>query len=239
MEFREINQLLSRKPLPLEMGIRRLPSGVLSVASRSDMVGCKGRMLDWWFGFMDSPEHYKWWHPQDHKGMRWDGKWSRGSYIGATCTVDESLSGSEQVYRLHIKFHAPEDIFPAAELKRAYDENNVSAFVCATIGLGDEPHMDAKGNMIGGRVIHAAYDTPSGCFLRNRFWLGAGIDAPPEVIERNTPDQLGINLMSHANIEYTILARFLPSLYAGDDHPGPANPVSAWLQQTHNPSDAQ
>jgi DAPG hydrolase PhiG domain len=122
-------------------------------------------------------EHYKWWHPQDHKGLQWDSKWSR-SYIGATCVVDESLAGSADVYRLHIKFHAPQDIFPAADLKTARAEGNASAFVCATIGFGDKPQVDAKGNMIGGRFIHAAYDTPSGCFLRNRFWLGAGIEAP-------------------------------------------------------------
>ena len=192
MEFSEINQLLSRNSLPLKMGIRRLPSGVLHVASRSDLPGCNGHMVDWWFGFLGTLEHYKWWHPQDHKGLQWDSKWSCGSYIGATCVVDESLAGSADVYRLHIKFHAPEDIFPAAELKRAHSEGNASAFVCATIGFGDKPQMDAKGNMIGGRFIHAAYDTPPGCFLRNRFWLGAGIEAPPNVIEENKTTRIGI-----------------------------------------------
>jgi hypothetical protein len=228
MEFNEINQLLLRDSLSLEMGIRRLPSGVLHVASRSDLAGSTGQMVDWWFGFLGTLEHYKWWHPQDHKGMQWDSKWSRGSYIGATCVVDESLAGSKDVYRLHIKFHSPEDIFPAAELKRAKAEGNASAFVCATIGFGDTPQMDAKGNMIGGRFIHAAYDTPSGCFLRNRFWLGAGIEAPPNVIEENTPNQLGINLMTHANMEYTNLARFLPSLYHGEHYSGPADLANAW-----------
>jgi hypothetical protein len=116
---------------------------------------------------------------------------------------------------------------PAAKLKRAYAESNVSAFVCATIGFDDKPQMDAKGNMIDGRFIHAAYDTPCGCFLRNRFWLGAGIEAPPKVIEENTPDQLGINLMAHANMEYTNLSRFLPSLYYGENYSGPASLANA------------
>lgn len=228
MEFADINRLLSRDALPLEMGIQRLPSGILHVAARSDMRGCKGEMLDWWFGFLGTFEHYSWWHPQDHKGLQWDDKWSRGSYIGATCVVDESLAGSDEVYRLHIKFHAPEDIFDAAELKHAYANGGVAALICATIGFGDNPAMDDKGNMIGARFIHAAYDTPSGCALRNRFWLGAGVQAPPEVIAEHAPDQLGINLMQHANTEYTILSRFLPSLYYGEKSMSVADLTLAW-----------
>lgn len=228
MEFDQRNQLFSPNALPLEMGIHRLPSGVLHVAARSDMRNCKGQMLNWWFGFLGTLEHYKWWHPGDHKGLQWDEKWKRGSYIGATCVVDESLAGSDEVHRLHIKFHAPEDIFPPKELERAYANGGVSALVCATIGFGDNPQMDANGNMIGGRFIHAAYDTPSGCALRNRFWLGAGVEAPPEVIETIAPDQLGISLMEHANTEYTILSRFLPSLYCAENYKNSDDLNIAW-----------
>ncbi len=217
MDFSEINALLSPKPLALEMGIKRLPSGMLHVAAQSDMRACKGEMLNWWFGFLETAEHYKWWHPRDHKGLRWDGKRAPGKYVGATCTVDESLSGSGEVYRLHIKFQEPAEVFSAARLEDAYRAGQVSALVCATIGFGDDPALDAAGNMVGGRLIHAAYDTPSGCALRSRFWLGWGVEAPPDVVEQATPDQLGLNLMQHAQAEYTILSRFLPSLYYGEN----------------------
>ena len=216
MEFSEIGGLLSRRPLALEMGIARLPSGMLHVASRSHMRACKGQMLDWWFQFLETAEHYRWWHPRDHKGMRWDGKRVPGTYIGETCVVDESLSAGGEVHRLHIKFQDPADLFPAASLKEAYRADQVSALICATIGFGDNPARDAAGNMIGGRLIHAAYDTPSGCLLRSRFWLGWGVEAPSEVVKQATPDQLGLDLMQHANAEYTNLSYFLPSLYYGD-----------------------
>ena len=210
------------------MGIKRLASGQLHVAARSDMRGCKGAMVDWWFGFLENLEQYKWWHPGDHKGLRWDDKWKPGSYVGATCTVDESLAGGEEVHRLHLKFQAPSDIFPRHELEAAMRDGEASAFVCGTIGFGDNPSQDADGNLIGGRFIHAVYDTPSGCAMRNRFWLGAGVDALPAVIEEATPDQLGLNLMQHANTEYTILSRFLPNLYHGANYAGPSDLSIAW-----------
>jgi hypothetical protein len=228
MEFNEINKLLSPKALSLEMGVQRLPSGILHVASRSEMTGCKGKMLDFWFGFLENMDHYRWWHPGDHKGLQWDDKWSRGNYIGATCTVDETLSGSDTCYRLHIKFHAPEDIFDARELEAAYASGQVSGLVCATIGLGDDPVMNDKGEMIGGRFIHAAYDTPTGCALRNRFWLGWGVDAPAEALGEMIPDQMGVDLMQHANEEYTRLSKFLPSLYHGERFESEADLGISW-----------
>ena len=215
MEFSEIGGLLSSQPLPLEMGVQRLPSGVLHVAARTDMRGCKGQMLDWWFGFLETADQYRWWHPLDHKGLQWDSKFARGRYIGATCMVDESLMGGE-VYRLHIKFEDPADFFPGVEFAAADGAGHVSGLICATIGFGDNPARDPEGNIIGGRLIHAAYNTPLGCVLRSRFWLGWGIEAPAEVVRQATPDQLGLNLMQHANAEYDILSRFLPSLYYGE-----------------------
>ncbi len=217
MDFSEIDALLSTKPLTLEMGIKRLPTGALHVASRSDMRACKGHMLDWWFGFLETAEHYRWWHPQDHKGLSWDDGRVPGKYIGSTCIVDESLSKGGQVYRLHIRFDDPGDVFPEAKLKDAYLKGEVSALICATIGFGDQPALDSAGRMVGGRLIHAAYDTPTGCALRSRFWLGWGLEAPPSVVEQAIPDQMGLDLMQHASAEYTILSRFLPSLYYGDN----------------------
>lgn len=42
----DINELLSPQPLRLEMGLTRSTDGLLTVAIRTDLHGCKGRMLD-------------------------------------------------------------------------------------------------------------------------------------------------------------------------------------------------
>lgn len=47
----DINELLRPQPLRLEMGLTRSTDGLLTVAIRTDLHGCKGRMLDWWFTF--------------------------------------------------------------------------------------------------------------------------------------------------------------------------------------------
>ena len=49
MDLSEVGALLDPKPLPLETGYERLPSGALHVAVRTDMHGCSGEMLEWWF----------------------------------------------------------------------------------------------------------------------------------------------------------------------------------------------
>ncbi len=48
-DISRIDELLHITPLRLETGIQRLPSGCLVVACRTDLHGCSGRMLDWWF----------------------------------------------------------------------------------------------------------------------------------------------------------------------------------------------
>jgi hypothetical protein len=58
----------------------------------------------------------------------------------------------------------------------------------------------------------------------------AGIEAPLKVIGENTPNQLGINLMIHANMEYTNLSKFLPSLCYGENYS--VRPISLTLGTT-------
>lgn len=76
----DINELLSPQPLRLEMGLTRSTDGLLTVAIRTDLHGCKGRMLDWWFTFFETTQHIRWWHPHDHVEHRgWDHHWKKGS----------------------------------------------------------------------------------------------------------------------------------------------------------------
>ncbi|VEB42148.1 Uncharacterised protein [Chromobacterium violaceum] len=102
------DELLSPRPLPLETGIRRLDDGRLLVAVRTELPGCAGRMLEWWFKFFETTQHIRWWHPHDHHRMHgWDKQWRRGeSYVGACVRAEESLGDFPPVTAA-LKFHEP------------------------------------------------------------------------------------------------------------------------------------
>ncbi|WP_445658867.1 DAPG hydrolase family protein [Achromobacter sp. NCFB-sbj8-Ac1-l] len=209
----DLDTLLSPAPLRLETGITRLPGGGLIVAARTDLHGCKGRMLDWWFKFFQTTQHIKWWHPQDHVEHRgWDEHWRRGdNYVGASIHAVESLADLPPV-AAKLKFHAPEDCLDAARLRAATANGEVSAAVYARIGFGDAIELDAEGDPMDGQMIHLARDTPFGCVLRSRFYLGLSSAQP----EQDVPDVLGLNLLRHCYTEFTFLSRFLPSIYYGE-----------------------
>ena len=48
------HDLLDPAPMHLETGIQRREDGTMLVAVRTDLHGCKGRMLDWWFTFFET-----------------------------------------------------------------------------------------------------------------------------------------------------------------------------------------
>ncbi|MDC8757316.1 DAPG hydrolase family protein [Janthinobacterium fluminis] len=220
-DLSSIDDLLQPAPLRLETGIARLPNGCLVVAVRTDLHGCKGRMLDWWFKFFETTQHIKWWHPHDHVAHHgWDSKWKKGeNYIGASIRAVESLAEIPPV-AAQLKFHDPKDVFDAAKLARAFEQQETSAAIYARIGFGAHIAIDANGDPEDGQMIHQTRDTPFGCVLRSRFLLGQSSDKP----ERDVPDQLGLALMRHCYTEFTYLSRFLPSLYYGEhanDEPAP------------------
>ena len=151
----DLDTLLDPAPLRLETGITRLPGGGLIVAARTDLHGCKGRMLDWWFKFFQTTQHIKWWHPQDHVEHRgWDEHWRRGeNYLGASIHAVESLADLPPV-AAKLKFHAPQDGLDAARLHAATANGDVSAAVYARIGFGDAIELDAEGDPMDGQMIH-------------------------------------------------------------------------------------
>ncbi|UBX49421.1 hypothetical protein LDO51_00920 [Providencia alcalifaciens] len=51
--------MLLPHPLRVEMGIERDENGLLTIAVRTDLQGCKGRMLVWWFTFFEASAHEK------------------------------------------------------------------------------------------------------------------------------------------------------------------------------------
>ena len=217
----EHSALLNPSPMLLETGVQRLESGALLVAVRTDLHGCKGRMLDWWFKFFETTQHIKWWHPVDHVEHRgWDEKWRKGeSYYGASIHAVESLADIPPV-AAKLKFHDPATIFGATEVNQAIDDGRISAAVAARIGFGDHVELDEFGDPISGQMLHVTRDTDWGCVLRSRFFLGL------DQSEGNGPTEaMGLALMRHCYTEFTFLSRFLPSLYFGEHANGEVVPL--------------
>jgi DAPG hydrolase PhiG domain len=215
MEYTDADRLLDPSPMMIETGVERLESGGLRVAVRTDMPGCSGAMFDWWFGSAPDTERYVWWHPADHVQSDWLEQ-SPGKYIGSTHVVKERLAGSEEVHNLQIHFIEPTELFDSKSFNGARDAGDVSVAVCAMIGIGEEPNRDEQGRPANGRMVHLGRDNQFGLVLRSSFWLGAGVDAPPEALRELIPDELGLSLLQHAHTEWKLLARFLPSLYAAE-----------------------
>lgn len=209
------DDLLRPAPLRLEAGISRLDSGALVVAMRTDLHGCKGRMLEWWFKQFDTTEHLKWWHPIDHLEHRgWDRHWQKGrSYIGATIRAVESLGDIPPVAAV-IKFHDPEEVFTPALYRQAVADGHVSAAVYARIGFGDDVPLTESGDPAD-QMVHVVRDTSYGAVLRSRFILGQTAAETGHTL----PDAIGFGLMQHCYAEFTYLSKVLPSLYWAD----PAN----------------
>ncbi|CAO3404469.1 DAPG hydrolase family protein [Azospirillum palustre] len=208
-----IDDLLNPAPVRLETGISRLESGALVVAVRTDLHGCKGRMLDWWFKQFDTTRHLHWWHPLDHVEHRgWDRHWRKGeTYIGATIRAVEALGDIPPVSAV-IKFHDPAELFAPDAYRLAMADGQVSAAVYARIGFGDDVALDADGDPLDGQMVHVARDTSYGAVLRSRFILGQTAKAAGH----EQPDAIGFGLLQHCYTEFSYLAKLLPSLYWGD-----------------------
>jgi hypothetical protein len=205
MRIEEANRLLDPGYLPTESGWVRHDDGTLHVASRTAMPGCKGRMIDFWFGFLRTTEHYKWWHPTDHVWCEWVGERGTGQYVGGTHNVHEYIGG--ELAKLRIHFRPPSEYLDVARFADA----GVSTAVCARVGLLEAPVWT-------GHVIHLIRDTDWGCEMRSRFWLGhfdpPGMAPTPEACAALIPDAIGAGLHKHCNEEMGYLADFLPRLYA-------------------------
>ena len=205
MELRDADLLLEPGHLELESGHVRLPDGQLHVACCTAMPGCTGRMVDWWFGYIENTEQYRRWHPKDHVWCEWIGERGTGRFVGGTHNVHEYIGGELQ--KLSITFRDPAEYLDAARFREA----GVTAAVCGRVGPLGTP-------IRAGHLIHLCRDTDYGCEMRSRFWLG-DFDPPDLATDRETrkqlfPDRYGGALMKHCHEEMTYLAGFLPELHA-------------------------
>jgi len=186
MFIEEVNQLLEPGYLQTETGYFSLSNGQMHIAVLTRMPHCKGKMVDWWFGYMGDSEKYRMWHPKDHLIGEWE-NWSPGNYIGATHLVEEYMG--EEIMKGKAYFRDPSEFFDTTRFKEA----NVGAAICADALTDKDEHF--------GNLIHFARDTTFGCEMRSRFWLS------------NTDSKGGAAVMKHCYEEMGYLADMLPDLY--------------------------
>jgi hypothetical protein len=187
--------------------------GSYLVAVRTPMPSVKADMVRWGFlNFLNTTEHYKWWHPNDHVWMDWENK-KPGEIIGASHLVHEYIGG--ELSKLRIQFVNPSEFF-------GYNPNNEDTFViCARAGLIDREINIAK-------MCHVVKNNENGSEMRSRFWLGhvstrkdnhtvpslagfLGNMAISRIIALGKKDAEDLKL--HAEEEMKFLARLLPSLF--------------------------
>ena len=208
MELAAANQLLDSGYLDFESGYKRLSDGQLHVANWTTMFGCTGKMVEWWFDFLETTEQYKWWHPKDHVWCEWIEGADSSNYVGGTHRVHEYIGGELQKLRIH--FRDPSEYLDVSR----FSEAGVTAAVCARVGPLDS-------TIWAGHLIHLCRDTDYGCEMRSRFWLG-DFDPPelaPDAESRRSlfPDSAGEGLVKHCHEEMSYLAQFLPGLYAENE----------------------
>ena len=194
--------------------VRRLPDASYLVAVRTPMPGVKADMVRWWFAdFLNTTEHYSWWHPEDHVWMDWENK-KPGEVIGSSHLVHEYI-GSE-LSKLRIQFIDSSEFF-------GFNPNDEDTFViCARVGLLEQEINTAK-------MCHVVRNTQTGAEMRSRFWLGHVAKRDGNETIRSFEGFVGnmalvrlflikqqVNpedLKRHAIEEMTYLAELLPSLY--------------------------
>ena len=204
------------KHVEFESGVRRLRDGTVEVASLVSMPGVTSDMFRWWFSdYLQTTEHYRMWHPEDHVWMGWEHK-TLGEITGSHHLVHEYIGG--ELMKLRIQFAWPQEILGYDPT----DENTV--VICAQVG-----ELESSLNIA--EMCHVASNTPSGTELRSRFWLGVIADREAAGWQNfllsllaNNPisrqfavsETEGINLHKHCMEEMSYLADLLPVIYKED-----------------------
>ncbi|KAA9160732.1 hypothetical protein FPZ12_016435 [Amycolatopsis acidicola] len=226
----DLGPLLHPAPMPLETGWERIAGGALHVAVRTDMHGCRGEMLEWWFRWRCDTQKYVWWHPIDHVSSRWQGILAEDTHVGSEHVIRERFSGLP-AQDLIVQFTEPTEFFDADQLAKARESGAVSGVVAGRTGdARPDPQRTEDGRVLGGRLMHVARDTPWGMALRSHFFVGIdlpGLGLSRAEVEREVPDELAPALLRHAYDEFTFLSRFLPSLYVAE-HRDVASPPAPW-----------
>jgi hypothetical protein len=216
----DVDALLDPAPLAVENGWCRLPDGCGYVASRTEMPGVSGEMVDWWFDWHPrDAARYRVWHPLAHESNSVELPPHAGAkpHWGTVHHPIEDI-GLGTVHA-RIAFYPPEAL---GFSPGALDRPAVATIVCGFAG-------DDRRRMQHTKMIHAFLRTDEGVVLRSRFWLGAAIRpyAPvqvaalgerllnrPALRRRLVPAAAPRALARHCAEEYANLAALLPELHA-------------------------
>jgi len=189
MRFEQRHKLLEPGYLNPETGYEFFPDGGMHVSVLTRMPRCKGKMVDWWFGWCGNTEKYKLWHPKDHIVGDWDDFWRPGHYIGACHLVQERMGG--HIVNLKITFKDPAEYFDTSK----FEEANVGAVIFAETRLQGDDQLRSH-------LTHFVRDTDFGCEMRSNFWRVSG------------DEQAAKANLTHCYEEMGYLADLLPDLYA-------------------------
>lgn len=227
MEIHEANRLAETRPQPLEDGWTRLDSGLGFVAARTEMPGCSGAMVRWWFDTLETTEQYRLWYPEDHVYLKRHRPAGSTGVVGDTHIVHERLGG-EKVLKLKLNFRDPAELLDPERLKH-------SGVTAAILARGGPLHLPLKTGM----VLHVVNDTETGCVMRSRFWMGRVEPAIPiisSLIRADmTSDAALSGLHRHCKAEMANLARILPALYAARCTPrAEAQPLTTFWSTAPN-----
>jgi len=195
----------------------RLSDATYLVSVRTVMPDVKAKMVRWWFAdFLETSEHYSWWHPKDHIWMDWENK-KPDKIIGASHLVHEYIG--EDLNKLRIQFVNSSEFF-------GYDVNDEDTFaICARIG-----NLETDLNIA--KMCHIVRNTSTGAEMRSRFWLGhvakregnrtvysmAGFIGNMAITRLFLLNKKRAeDLKHHAMEEMKYLAELLPSLYTSKE----------------------
>lgn len=218
LRFADRARLLDPRPMPLELGWERSDDGVLHIAIRTDMHGCTGAMLEWWFASRPQTREYRWWHPRDHVSSQWV-EGSAGTIPGAIHQVVERFTDLPE-QTLSIQFREPAEYFDPAAIAAARAAGDLAALLCISGGEGHQPHRGPDGRVVGTRLIHVGRDTAWGLVLRSHYFMGQDLaDLPgfgPGQLEAMFPDAHAPHMLQHCYDEFTFLSRLLPGIWAAE-----------------------
>lgn len=208
LRLSEAPKLLGNDYLELEAGYGLTSDNMAHIAASTYMPGVTAAMIDWWFGYVHTTDHYKLWHPTDHVFSDWEGpRENKSEYIGGHHLVKEYIGG--QLCMLKISFKDPSEYF-GTDWKTQFEKGNFGTAICGRVGQWNPETGDV---LYTGHLIHLVKNEEHGCRMRSRFWKG-DIQGQRENAGDKVPKYMTEGLMKHATEEMAILASKLPTLYA-------------------------
>lgn len=208
MPVEERNLFMEETDPYLQDGYGISADGLGFLANTTFMPEVTSDMLDWWFGWhcVENDLRYKIWDKEDHFWARADKPeyvldpnvpWREKTW-GVSHKIKENAGLGVEEIEMH--FVRPRDL--------GFDESKIGGDGCTSMVCA---HAAAI-------VAHKWIETPEGCWLKSRFWMGYGLDGNGNVVRKfppgaRMPEFVPKMIYGHNIKEFTNLAAFLPQIY--------------------------